>query len=163
MGGRIISERTQIVYSSSSSRLFFTGCHIQSSTSYANQIVALGAYNTWIPNGGPLLISSAITAGSVYSRVIGGVGTVYSCPAIDTWVALEYETRSGLYVFRDSTSGGTALFICDSSVGAQSIQNSITGFEMKYDHTPANDYYIRVTSGTVPRNICLAFFQVLSG
>ena len=58
-----------------------------------------------------------------------------------------------------STSGGCAVFSADSSAGAVSIQNGITGFEMQWSGG-AGDMQARVTSGTLPRNITFTVVKV---
>jgi len=156
-GGRIASDRSAgIVYSAT--RMFFAGCHFQTSVSTANQIViGSGNYWYWIPNVGNQIMSGGLTAGSVLSDVIGGTSQVVACSVVNTWYAIGYGTRNGMWLYRDTTLGGMAMFVGDSSSGTVQIQNGITGFEMRFNST---DYQIRVTSGTVPRNISLSFFQV---
>lgn len=60
-------------------------------------------------------------------------GTTTTLAAQNTWVSLGVGTASGLFTFRDATVGGVAVFIADDTVGATSVNSSITGFEMRYN------------------------------
>jgi hypothetical protein len=91
-------------------------------------------------------------------RVISDDGQFYnndktvSIAALNTWTSLGVSTAGGLYVFRDATSGGMAVFSADSSAGATSIQNGITGFQMRYD-LGTGQMQVQVTSGSGTRTI----------
>ena len=74
-----------------------------------------------------------------------------------SWTNLGIGNAAGLYVFRDNTSGGTAVFASDAT-GASSIQNGITGFGMRYS---GGQMQIEVTSGTTPRIITWMILQVI--
>jgi hypothetical protein len=150
-GGRIASERPQILRSNAGSRLACFGNHFQTSQTGTNIINALGAYNYWLPNQNVQVTNGSITANSVPSSNIG-FGELITLVTVNVWVNIGVGPAGGLFVYRDETSGGTAVFAADSAVGATSIQNGITGFEMRYD-AGAADMQIRVTSGTLPRGI----------
>ena len=61
------------------------------------------------------------------------------------------SVASGLYLFTDITSGGSALFLCDNGTGvATSISNSITGLSCV---AVAGSWGVSLASGTVPRRI----------
>lgn len=79
-----------------------------------------------------------------------------TCTVTSTWYNLGVGTSSGLFAFRDATSGGTALFMADASAGATSVQNGITGFEMQY---AGGQMQVRVTSGAAPRSIKWSLLQ----
>ena len=81
----------------------------------------------------------------------GNDGSV-SCAVANTWYSLGTGTAGGIYIFRDATSGGTAVFAADSSAGATSIQNGIGSFQMNYGGV-AGQMSVRVTGGTTPRTI----------
>jgi hypothetical protein len=91
---------------------------------------------------------------STSGRFFGGVTT--TCTIASTWYNLGVSTNSGLFVFRDGTSGGNAVFVADSSVGAVQIQNGIANFEMRYD---TGQMQVRVTGGTTPRVILWTLLQ----
>ena len=165
IGGRLAeatSTRTNIIYNGYS--LCYSGMHIQSGTPVSNQIVnASGSiFNTFLPNVGNLNISGSLNAGGVFANVLGGVAQTYTLAALNTWVNLGFGPRSGMWLFRDNTSGGVAMFVGDSSGGAHSIYNGITGFNMQYNGTVI-DYQIEVTSGTAPRTIAVTFVQIEAG
>ena len=98
--------------------------------------------------------------GSIHAtdRVISDDGQFYnnenavSIAVLNTWTSLGVGTASGLYVFRDASAGGMAVFSADSSAGATSIQNGITGFQMRYD-LGTGQMQVQVTSGSVTRTI----------
>ena len=161
-GGRIVSyDRSGIVYSTQ--RLACIGTHFQTNQATQNQIVATGSsYNYWIPNQGDLNISGAVYSGAVYSGVLGGKQPIYTLSTLNTWVSLGYGTRNGLYLFRDTTSGGVSAYLADSTMGAVAISNNINGFEMNFGGV-SGQMSIRVTYGTVPRNISMTFVQVTPG
>jgi hypothetical protein len=72
---------------------------------------------------------------------------------LNAWTSLAIGTNAGLFAFRDSTSGGMAVYAIDSTMGAPvAIFNTITGFEAKFDAGTVQ-MVIRVTAGVVPRNI----------
>src|SRR3990167_8077498 len=73
-----------------------------------------------------------------------------SITALSTWTSLGVGTLGGLYVFRDGSLGGQAVFVAESSAGAVSIYNGITGFQMRWSGTQME---IQVTSGAASRAI----------
>lgn len=151
-GGRIASSgRSGIIFSNSNFALF--GTHIQTDQIVANQIIATGNYNYWVANVGTQQLSGTIVASTVESSTVG-LGKVITLTTVNVWVNLGYGVKGGLYVFRDNTIGGTAVFAADSQAGATSIQNGITGFQMQYSAV-ALDMQIRATSGVFPRNIAV--------
>jgi hypothetical protein len=155
-GGRIAcaNTATNIVYSTN--RLVLMGCHIQSTSS--TPITATGYSLIYLPNIGNL-ISSGVTGTNFQSTsgvYLGGVNVTLS--VLSTWYSLGLGTTNGLFVFRDNTSGGTAAFVADSSNGANALYNGITGFQMNYGGV-SGQMSIRVTSGTVPRNISFTVLQ----
>lgn len=157
-GGRIASNgRAGVVFSNQ--RLVCFGTHFQTDQTGNNIITASGNYNYWIPNIGDQRLSGNLIAGAVSSPTIGeGVGITLS--TVNVWVNTGYVTTSGLYVYRDNTSGGNALFVADSSAGAVQVQNGITGFEMQYSGSAMQ---IRATSGTFPRSISLTVVRTTTG
>lgn len=157
-GGRIVvaDTATNVVYSTS--RLTIIGCHFQSAT-LTPVTVASGNSLIYTPNDGTFFNNGSNNSTKVESANIGGLGQTVTCAVTSTWYNLGVGTRMGLFSFRDNTSGGTALFNADTAVGTVSIQNGITGFEMRYD-AGAGDMQIRVTSGTVPRVIAWASYRV---
>lgn len=150
-GGRITSERPQILRSNAGSRLACFGNHFQTALTGTDIINALGNYNYWLPNQNFQVTNGSVTANAVPSPNIG-FGQQTTLDTVNVWVNVGVGPAGGLFVYRDETSGGTAVFAADSSAGAVSIQNGITGFEMRYD-AGAGDMQIRVTSGTLPRSI----------
>lgn len=81
-------------------------------------------------------------------RFMGGKNI--SVTALNTWTDLGMATATGLYVFRDSTSGGVAVYAADGGKGAVQIINNITGFTMSFT---SGSMQIQLTSGSVPRSI----------
>jgi hypothetical protein len=79
--------------------------------------------------------------------------------ATNTWYNLGVSAGSGLFVLRDQTAGNGAVVFNDVSAGPQYIHNGITGFEMQYDGGSTN-MQVRVTSGTVPRQLRWSLLQV---
>lgn len=157
-GGRIIAANTatNVVYSTS--RLTLLGCHFQSSTS-TPVTVASGKSLVYLPNNGTLQNADSFSGSSVSASngtFVGG--KVVTLAATNTWYSLGVGTSNGLFVFRDNTSGGKAVFSADSSTGAASIQNSIGGFEMNFGGV-SGQMSIRVTSGTTPRAISFSLLQ----
>jgi hypothetical protein len=73
-----------------------------------------------------------------------------SITALSTWTSLGVGSLGGLYVFRDGSLGGQALFLAESSTGAVSIYNGITGFQMRWS---GSQMEIQVTSGSSSRAI----------
>jgi len=157
-GGRmaVADNATNVVYSTS--RLNIIGCHIQSTTA-TPVTIASGSSMVYLANGGDLNVTNAITASSVSGRIVGGLGQTVTCAVLNTYYNLGVGSSMGLFAFRDNSLGGTALFNTDTTTGATSIQNGITGLEMRWDPT-AGDMQIRVTSGAVPRAIAFAPFRV---
>lgn len=105
-------------------------------------------------SGGNIVGLSAVAANGVFSN---GEKS-FALTALNTWTNIGTGQAGGLYVFRDATSGGMALFASDSSYGANSIYNNIGGFEMRWDST-SSQMQARVTSGTVTRFIKFAIIQ----
>ena len=110
-----------------------------------------GSANSYtnLPAEGNAVLSNTIVAPAFQSS--GGIflsTTNYILTSPNTYYTI--GTNQGVYALRDDTSGGTALFNCDSTVGCTSIQNSIAGLVM--DYTGGN-YKAEVTSGTTPRTI----------
>ena len=156
-GGRIIVDdaATNVVYSTG--RLTLLGCHVQSATS--TPITASGNSLVYLPNSGTLQNSANTSSASVTSTggaFIGGKAVVID--SLSNWYSIGVSTSNGLFVFRDTTLGGTAVFAADATVGAASIQNNITGFEMNYGGV-TGEMSIRVTSGTIPRTINFSVLQ----
>lgn len=162
VGTRIASYgRPNIIYSDQRFTMF--GAQIQTDQSASGWFVLSGNYLYYEPNLGSLITNGNISSsGAVSSSYFAGPGVPVTISSLNTWTNLGFGTRSGMWVFRDSTSGGVALFIGDSSVGAQQVSNSITGFQMRFNGSIL-DYQIQVTSGAAPRNITPTFLQVLSG
>lgn len=157
-GGRIAvaNNATNVVFSTA--RLNIIGCHIQSTTT-TPVTVASGTAMVYLANVGTLSITNAIIADTIQGRIVGGLGQTVTCAVLNTYVNLGVGTSMGLYAFRDNSLGGTALFNTDTTIGATSIQNGITGLEMRFD-TISGDMQIRVISGAAPRIIAFALFRV---
>jgi hypothetical protein len=153
-GGRIFASNTatNIVYSTS--RLSIVGLHFQ--TSSTTTVTAIGNYLIYLPNDGSLGTNGAIRSVSKVDSAKFASDNTVSISALNTWTNLGVGTSSGLFAFRDNTSGGTALFMADTSAGAASVQNGITGFAMRYS---GGQMQIQVTSGTVPRTIKYSLLQ----
>jgi len=162
VGTRISSYgRTHIIYSDTRFTMF--GSQIQTDQSISDWFVLSGNYLYYEPNLGSLITDGNInTSSAITGSYFAGPSIATTISALNTWTNLGFGTRSGMWVFRDSTSGGVALFIGDPSVGAQQVSNSITGFQMRYNGS-VSDYQIQVTSGAAPRNITPTFLQVLAG
>ena len=150
IGGRIYAPDNNTNVITSTQRIFLAGTHMQSGS--ASPTSLSGLYHIHFANTSLITTNYSITPPLVRASVFQGTNTV--TPAVvDTWVALGVGYVQGLFVFRDNTSGGVAVFAIDSSLGATSISNTITGFELQYN---AGDVEARVTSGAVPRDITFA-------
>ena len=113
----------------------------------------------WV--GGLANIAGAVTLQSTLG-VTGNVslGTnmgqfmaTVTCTVANTWYGTGASSRHGIYVFRDTTSGGVAIFNIDIGLAtATSIQNGIGSFEVQVSGGEAQ---IRVTAGAAPRVIRL--------
>lgn len=159
-GGRIIAanDATNVVYSASGGRLNIIGTHFQT-TSASPYTVTGSNYYVYLPNGATVETNaSVVTTGAVQAALFTSTNTV-TLTVLSTYVSLGVATRGGLFAFRDSTLGGTALFMADASAQT-SVQNGITGFQMT--HT-GGQMKIQVTSGTVPRQIDWNFLQTNAG
>ena len=157
-GGRIYAEdtATNIVYSTS--RLTIVGLHFQT-TSTSKYTIASGNYYVYLPNGTDAETNAnVVTTAAVQASLFTSTNST-TLTVLNTYVSLAVGNRGGLFAFRDSTSGGTALFMADASAQT-SVQNGITGFEMTYT---GGQMSIRVTSGTVPRIIQWNFLQTNAG
>ena len=123
----------------------FTEKHATSHTLTASELYGAVYYVT----GAGTLTLPAAAAGMHFSVINENA---VSIAVLNTWTSLGVGTASGLYVFRDATSGGMAVFSADSSAGATSIQNGITGFQMRYDLV-TGQMQVQVTSGSGTRTI----------
>jgi hypothetical protein len=113
----------------------------------------------YLPNGTAAETNaSVITTSNVEANSFTSTNSV-TLTVLSTYVSLAVGAKGGLFAFRDSTSGGTALFMADTSAQT-SVQNGITGFEMTYT---GGQMSVRVTSGTVPRIIRWNFLQTNAG
>ena len=155
-GGRIAAadDATDLVYSASGSRINIIGTHFQ--TASASKYTVTGAnYYIYLPNDGSIETNADYnTTGFVKARRYTSQNSA-TLTVLNTYVSLGVASSGGLFAFRDSTSGGTALFMADTTAQS-SVQNTITGFEMAYT---GGQMSIRVTSGTVPRAILWNFLQ----
>jgi hypothetical protein len=154
-GGRIATPdaNTNIVYSTS--RLTMVGTHIQSASATLYTI-ASGNYYVYLPNLNIVKTNAQInSSSSVIGTAFKSINYV-TLTVLSTYVSLGVGDSSGLFTFRDETSGGVAVYAADSS-GTIQIANSITGgFTMAYT---GGQMSVRVTSGTVPRIISWSFVQ----
>lgn len=113
-----------------------------------------------------LLFNSEFGNGSLIQSFVGGAGTILgsefdvTCTVLNTWVNTGLGLRMGMYMVRDTTSGGTALFMADTNV-VTAVQNGITGLEMRWDGT-SQSFQFRVTSGTVPRLLEFGLIKFVS-
>lgn len=128
-----------------------------------NPTAASTMNNVVIGGSTPLAVTGTsinASAGNVTASntCVAGSGQFYgndkfvTIPTTNTWTSLGVGTSSGLYVYRDSTSGGTAVFVADTSAGATQIQNGIANFQMRFDGG-TNQMQVQVTGGTAPRTI----------
>jgi hypothetical protein len=134
-------------YTGAVNYLLDPACTYEIDNAYVTQIAGSGPFGIKFTNR-PVVFNSIVN--STTGVFTGGNTTI--CIVLSTWYSLGVGTSSGLFVFRDDTSGGTAVFVADSSVGAASISNSIGGFEMRFDGV-SGQMEIRVTSGAANRNI----------
>jgi len=158
-GGRISASdtATNVVYSTS--RLTIVGTHFQtaSATKYT---IGSGNYYVYLPNGSTVETNaSVVTTAAVQAALFTSTNTT-TLTVLSTYVSLGVASRGGLFAFRDSTLGGTALFMADTTGGANSVYNGITGFAMTYT---GGQMSIQVTSSTVPRIINWNFLQTNAG
>jgi hypothetical protein len=113
-----------------------------------------------------LLFNSEFGNGSLVQPFVGGAGTILgsefdvTLTTLNVWVNTGLGLRMGMYMVRDTTSGGTALFMADTNI-VTAVQNGITGLEMRWDGT-AQSFQFRVTSGTVPRLLEFGYIKFVS-
>jgi len=91
----------------------------------------------------------SLAAFNAHTAVFNGIAALYLA-VLNTWVDTGTGITGGLYIFRDMTSGGVAVFVADSAAGAVPIVNGITGFQMRYS---GSQMQIQITTGLVPRSI----------
>jgi hypothetical protein len=159
-GGRIASfGRAGVVFSDT--RLVLFGTHLQTDQTIANQIIATGNYNYWIPNVGTQQISSDVVfangAGVNFSATPdspGATGEVLKDYEEGTWtpsltfatpgtLAVTYNARVGLYtkVGRVVTVECRIVIPIGGFVkGTASGQFSITG--IPFTPTAAAGFYV---------------------
>jgi hypothetical protein len=155
-GGRISANdtATNIVYSSPGSRINIIGTHIQSAS--ASPYTVTGSnYFVYLPNTGDVQTNASYNTTNNISAARYTAQNSATLTVLNTYVSLGVASSGGLFAFRDATSGGTALYMADTSAQT-AVQNGITGFEMTYTGSQMS---IRVTSGTVPRTILWNFLQ----
>jgi len=92
-----------------------------------------------------LTASTSVTSSS--GQFLNGGKTV-TLSALNTWTNLGIATVSGLFVYRDGSLGGMALYITDSAAGAVALYNNIAGFQMRFSGT---EMQVQITSGATPR------------
>jgi hypothetical protein len=159
IGGRFIAHTSTapVVRVVTGASLTWHGAHFQYSGTNNWDLQAGSYYDIHTPFDSLHSTSRTISAPQVTST--GGKfygGTLTTCTVANTWYNLGVATNSGLFVFRDGTSGGNAVFVADSSVGAVQIQNGIANFEMQYS---CGQMQIRVTAGNTPRDIYWTLLQ----
>lgn len=159
IGGRLIpfTGDTNFIYSSSTGRTSVVGSHVQSLS--PPNLNINGNSLEYFPNDNKLNVSGSVETGLALSGVFAGNNTT-EIPALSSDVSLDVANAGGLFIFRDQTSGGTAVYAADSSAGPVEIHNGIGGFSMTYAGGQMN---IRVNSGTVPRAIRWAFLRTNAG
>lgn len=81
-----------------------------------------------------------------------------TCTALNTYYTVQ-QYYFGLYVFRDGTSGGTAMVLYDST-GATIVSSSITGLGVQV--LSFSTLQVRVTSGSAPRVLYWACVAAVS-
>lgn len=81
-----------------------------------------------------------------------------TCTALNTYYTVQ-QYYFGLYVFRDGTSGGTALVLYDST-GATIVSSTITGLAVQV--LSFSTLQVRVTSGSAPRTLYWACVAAVS-
>lgn len=82
-----------------------------------------------------------------------------SLTLLNTLYSLGLGTAAGLLICRDGTSGGTAVFACDPSVGVVAMHNGIVGLAVSYS---GGQLSMQVTSGAANRQIRWAIIKVQS-
>jgi hypothetical protein len=130
-----------------------SGCFYTISTIFPIQLNGSSTYSSFYT-------SNNVSANTFYSRggsFLGGASVTLT--TLNVWVSLATTSNSGLYIFRDDTLGGTASFMADSSAGATTLSNGITGFAMNFGGV-AGQMSVRVTSGAVPRTIRWTLLQI---
>jgi hypothetical protein len=85
-------------------------------------------------------------------------GASVTCTALNTYYTVQ-QYYFGLYVFRDGTSGGTAMVLYDST-GATIVSSTITGLAVQV--LSFSTLQVRVTSGSAPRTLYWACVAAVS-
>ena len=159
-GGRIAANATStnLVYGTVNSRVTMIGLHVQGLTLVASSVFN-GVYYYQNPNTSEIYTNNLISTKSRVDAQFFFSSNLVSITTLNTWTNMGIGAKAVLVPMRDTTSGGTALFMADTFAGATSIQNGITGLQMQWNGT-VSDYQLKVTSGTVTRNIYFGFMQV---
>ena len=148
-GGAGFTTGTNLIFNNVGGRAKIQGLHVIGSSSSVYNLTA-GNYllyemdaNVFIGNGE----WEASSMGGDQTLLVSQFSV--TCTVLNTWVDTGVGAAMGMYVVRDSTLGGMALFLADIN-GVVAVSNSITGLEMRYNGG-SSSFQFRVTSGTVPR------------
>jgi hypothetical protein len=151
-GGSLNAVSLFIQYTGSNLFNLISGSFYTISLVFPIQLGGTGQFSSFFNNRNVTSSLFVSTGGSF----LGGVSTILS--VLNTWYSLGTAANNGLYIFRDETLGGKAAFMADSSTGATSLSNNITGFAMNYGGV-AGQMSIQVTAGAVPRSIRWTLLQ----
>ena len=122
-------------------------------TIYSSGGVSIG--NTTDPGATNLSVTGKI---QTTSGTFLNAGASVTCSALNTYYTVQ-QYYFGLYVFRDGTSGGTAMVLYDST-GATIVSSTITGLGVQV--SGFSTLQVRVTSGSAPRTLYWACVAAVS-
>ena len=123
-------------------------------TLFSSGGVSIG--NTTDP-GGASRLSVTGTIQTTSGTFLNAAASV-TCTALNTYYTVQ-QYYWGLYVFRDGTSGGTAMVLYDST-GATIVSSTITGLGVQV--ASYSTLQVRVTSGSAPRTLYWACVSAVS-
>jgi hypothetical protein len=152
-GGRIaLLAGTAYPVKQTAGRFHLTGTHIQWEGAGNPFSCTSGFYYMWSEYGQSYVSNSQIKADALNTPMLICSRPVITLSAQNTWVVLGDGARQGMYIFRDGSVGGVAIFAVEPGATAQVFSNIAGGgFECGWSGT---DFRIRnTTAATYPRYI----------
>jgi hypothetical protein len=163
-GDSLVSGRINYTHSSDYMQFDVNGAERMRINSSGNVGIGTSSPSNKLEVSGDIYANNGDVTGSRYA--ISQAAVFYNndksvtCVTTNVWynIGFPVTSTSGLFAFRDASRGGSAVFRADTSAGAVSISNGITGFEMQWAGGATGQMQIRVTSGSnvTIKIVCLA-------